>query len=231
MFETAKQIVAGMMSTGRIRFYVIGIPAVIVLLKVIKYFNVRRTGKLRSMAAGLGLPFESDCSGENFLKDTELSFFSAIGDRVAVNCMRLEGFHGGTLRFFDFADSEDSGETDITANFTLAFFDAGKVVFPTFELKPENLITRIGELAGVEDINFTGFPEFSKNYKLNADSEERVRAFLNPDVLGWLGRNPGFRVQARGRYLAAYIKTGALPVDDYPNFIECSKYLVSLLVK
>ncbi len=79
----------------------------------------------------------------------------------------------------------ESGNDDDRQTFgqtVIVFYDEA-VDLPGFNLRPENFVDKIANVAGFQDINFRDFPVFSQRYRLDADRVDEVRDLFQPNLL------------------------------------------------
>jgi len=84
---------------------------------------------------------------------------------------------------------------------------------PTFTLTPEGLLSRVGQLFGMQDFDFLEDPEFSNAYRLRGPDEAAVRALFTPKRRAMLTAARGQQVMGSGRHLIWW-RSGRLPGPD-----------------
>ncbi|HAH08293.1 MAG TPA: hypothetical protein DCM05_17505 [Elusimicrobia bacterium] len=130
---------------------------------------------------------------------------------------------------FDYDYTTGSGKSRHTHRQTLAAFRRSGRALPRFELRPENVLHKIGGLFGYQDIDFEGFPEFSRNYLLRGQDEAAVRALWRPFLLQHLGLHPGWCLEGGGDWLVAYRDGRRVEAEKLQEFFEDSRALHALL--
>lgn len=164
--------------------------------------EVRRRRGMREAAASTGLVFSPEGTqqlerGLRGLLDHNQSLYLA-------NVLQKEV---GAARFYvaDLKISTPSGDGHSESNQTVAYFEASDLPFPTFTLQPEGRVLSIfSSLVGNIDINFEGFPEFSRRYHLSGDNPEAVRRLFTDDLLTSFGGDPGWQIRARENRLLMF---------------------------
>lgn len=185
------------------------------------YLSYLRRKALEELAVSRGMNFAKEGFQPGELSGTGLPVFTQGSYRRSGN--RLSGAGSGsakTISFFDYSYTTGAGRSRRTRVFTLALADFGAPRLPAFELKPEGLIYKLGELIGFKDIDIESAPEFSAKYRLTGPSEPEVRAFFGPATVMCFERHLGLRVQGGGRYMAIYRRAGRLPASAYAGFID-----------
>ncbi|OIO03260.1 MAG: hypothetical protein AUJ51_04670 [Elusimicrobia bacterium CG1_02_56_21] len=106
------------------------------------------------------------------------------------------------------------------SNFGLAMFRSSGLSLPGFELSPETMLGRAGDLIVKRDIDLPGYPAFSRRYALTGPDRERVISLFSPALTGVFERlKADWSVQASGNCVIAFRK-GYVSAGDYPAFIE-----------
>jgi len=185
------------------------------------YFAYLRRKALEDLAVSRGMTFVKDGPPQSVVTGTGLPLF-ARGDRRHWSNMLAGAGAGGAseIFFFDYTYSTGSGRNRHSHGLTLALADFRSPRLPDFELKPEGIIYKIGELLGFKDIDIESAPEFSSKYRLTGPSEPAVRAFFGPAAVMCFERHQGLCVQGNGRYMLIYRKEAQLSAAAYPGFID-----------
>lgn len=92
--------------------------------------------------------------------------------------------------------------------------------FPKFELAPEGWLSRVGELFGARDIDFTESPEFSKAYRLTGPNESVIRALFTPEIRQFFAATPNLRLTGGGRFLIWWFATLLPPSSALDEWLE-----------
>jgi hypothetical protein len=85
-------------------------------------------------------------------------------------------------------------------NQTIFVFYDESIDLPGFSLRPENLMDKVANFAGYQDINFDQFPTFSKTYRLNSNQVNDIRDLFQPNLIKFYEINKVF-TEAIGSYL------------------------------
>lgn len=182
------------------------------------YLDWRRRNALAELAASMGLPFFKDGPEQYALESTGLEIFRLGRSRKASSMMEVQA-SGGRIQVFDYKYVTGSGKNSQTHNFTLALIYC-RCQIPHFDLKPETLMYKIGEMIGFKDIDLPAFPVFSDKYRLTAPDETAVHMFFTPSRAAWFERNLGLWVQGAPGHALLFRGETRLPVDAWQGFIE-----------
>lgn len=107
-----------------------------------------------------------------------------------------------------------------TYSYGLALYRDERLALPEFDLAPETLLDKAGDLVARRDIDFPERPGFSGRYALTGPDKERVAALFTPEITGvFEGLRGGWRVQGAGKFLIVF-KRGLVTAGAYPAFIE-----------
>jgi hypothetical protein len=105
-----------------------------------------------------------------------------------------------------FSSSDDTSSFFLTA---LVFYDES-LNLPGFELRLEHLMDKMANVIGLQDINFSEFPTFSKRYRLLGAMPDLIRAIFQPNVIKFYEREK-LCTEACGSYVVIF------PSDTLPN--------------
>jgi hypothetical protein len=195
------------------------------------YAAYLRRKALADLAASMGLLLNKDGPETSRLETTGLGLFNMGRSRKTLNCMEMRGSASSPdINFFDYHYVTGGGKNSHTHSLTVAFFDLKTPKVPVFELKPENLAYKIGELLGFKDIDLPSFPLFSDKYRLTGPSEAEVLAFFRPETAAYFEQHPGWHAQGAGRYLVVFNGERLVKPATYQNFMEDAKNLVASVV-
>ena len=97
---------------------------------------------------------------------------------------------------------------------TLVLISEIGLSIPDFALEPEGLFTKLTELAGSKDIDFTGHPIFSKKYYLRGEQEVKIRAFFTENALQFLENREDIHIECHRNKLLFYKKRGLLETGE-----------------
>lgn len=194
------------------------------------YFAYLRRKTLEGLAVSRGMNFVKEGPPQSLVMGTGLALFARGNRRHWANMLAGAGAGGAAeISFFDYTYSTGSGRNRHSRSMTVALADFRSPRLPDFELKPEGLIYKIGELLGFKDIDIESAPEFSSKYRLTGPSEPEVRAYFGPAAVMCFERHQGLFVQGKGRYLAIYRKEAQLSAAAYPGFIDEVKEVLAEL--
>ena len=94
------------------------------------------------------------------------------------------------------------------------------VSLPRFELWPEGWASRIAEVVGMQDVDFSESPEFSRAYHLTGPNEPAIRALFTPEIREFLAVTPDQHVTGGGRFLIWWSATLLPPPSGFDEWLE-----------
>jgi hypothetical protein len=159
---------------------------------------------LTAAARRLGLQFQADAPGLAAEDYRNLHIFTQGRERTYRNILtgKPEGTAG--VAICDFHYKTGDGRSSWACRQTVALLTYPKGDLPRFELRPETVLDKIGSVFGYHNIDFTESPEFSRRYMLRGPDETAVRALFGLNLRRYFESHPGWCVDGRGPWLAAY---------------------------
>lgn len=189
----------------------------------------RREG-VKRVAAELGFSF--DAKGETLHQESE--FASLLALSLLERNTGLSNVLRGSLQGMETIILDcrvGSGKQALTQ--TVACFRLARKSLPQFELRPENILHKIGAAFGYQGIDFEQDPEFSKTYLLRGKDEAAVRGLFHQGLLAFLGKQPRWCVEGGGEWLALYRQAKTVRAGKISRFLEearqvCTAFASSL---
>ena len=163
-----------------------------------------RTESLRQTAAQLGLEFNvSDEWGlRALLRDFEL--FQKGGRRRLTNLMsKTTGLLEEKITICDYQFTISTGKSSTTHYQTIFFIQSKELGLPKMLIYPENFFHKIGNLFGMQDIDFEEWPEFSKRFLVQGD-EWGVRRIMDEKLTNFFLMEKKWCMESLGYYLVFY---------------------------
>lgn len=192
-----------------------GFTALIVWIAVVgrRQERQRRVG-MQAAATAMGFRYEEQ---SELWRELELPLFRQGHSQKASSVMTGETA-GHPVTVMDYQYTIGHGKNRHTNVQTVTLFHTLGRGLPAFDLAPEHIFHKIGQVFGYQDIDFDSSEEFSKQYLLRGEDESAIRAAFGPTVLAFLTGEPGWSVQVRGEKLAAY-RRGRCEPAQIPAFL------------
>lgn len=189
----------------------IGVAVAVVLLNL--YALKRRRQGLERAGLEMGFVFDAEAAtvaGQPFLSLPLLTHQTKLS-----NVLRGAVGSGEAVLLDVRVGSGKQARTQTVACIRLA----GKRL-PRFEMRPENVLDRIGTLFGMKDIDFEMNPVFSKSYLLRGAEEPAVRALFHPGLLMFFEQHKGWCVEGEGEWLGVYRAVQIVSPAKLRTFLE-----------
>ena len=205
---------------------VIGVIAVILLLA---YQSVqKRIAKMKETASELGfeyltvLPLDLDGTRSQF------ELFNTGRRREASNILSRQVDELQVL-LFDYAYTTGGGKHQHRHSQSVALFRQRDVSLPKFRLTPERWYSKLGQLFGAQDIDFTEDAEFSSAFVLAGTNESAVRELFATDQRAMLLQHATFSVEAAGDCMIVWSQGRRVAPEQTKEFFEKSFEVYSAL--
>ncbi len=240
-------------------FFVVAlIVALVVAVAIgIAWIDQKRTEGMAAIAKQLRLRFYPKGDNSLFPLLDQLEFF-AYGDHKRIkNLLKGTVSQAGRsleVAIFDYyytvghysSTQQDSNRKTFGQTVLLIYDESLQI--PSFSLRPEHIFDKVGNFFGYEDINFPDYPDFSKRYRLQGQSELAVRSLFQPNLLKFYEKQK-ICTEARGFCVLIFPATGSnayaknvyvengktftdsslLPPQEIKAFFNTGLRLVSLL--
>lgn len=209
-----------------------GILAIIVILLILYYLNQRRRQHQRSS----DLKYQADSLGYTFSENGDPSWLARINNFYLFSqghskkfCNVMTGtYNHAPVTIMDYRYTTGSGKNSSTKTQTVLLFDSSKATFPDFELRPENLLDKIGSAFGSKDIDFESYPKFSKQYLLKGSDELSIRAAFTDSVIFFFEGNLGLCLASNHGQFLFYRAGKLVKPSDVSSFLQQGYDIYSL---
>ena len=189
-----------------------------------QYFaEKKRRAAFAEAAALLGLDFSPYDSGAALGLFIGFPFFCQGRGHSYSNLLRGRLDAKAEVLVLDYAYVTGSGKNRHTCRQSAAAFRAPRLALPAFELRPENILHKVGGLFGYQDIDFDASPGFSSKYLLRGKDEPAVRGLFDAAVLNHFELHPGWRVEGQGEWLVVCREGRRVAAEDLRTFLDEAK--------
>jgi len=183
-----------------------------------RYLHKKRHEDLAKTAMSLGFDFDPEAVAVPGELRAMLPVFMAGSSKTPSNLLSRRSVDRQLL-VFDYSYTTGNGKNKTQHSQTIVAFGGGAFL-PQFQLCPENVVHKVMQLFGYQDIDFPENREFSKKWLLRGPDENSVRAIMNTEVQMFLLGLTGWHVEASGQWLAAYKTGGPQKPQDYFSYID-----------
>lgn len=125
----------------------------------------------------------------------------------------------GRICVSDVTLTEGARQAQSDTHITLVMVTETENLIPDFALEPEGLWTKLSELGGSRDIDFSDHPDFSKKYYLRGEDEDAVRRFFNEGVIQFLENREEMHIECHKNKLLFYKRRELLTAAEI-DYIE-----------
>jgi hypothetical protein len=197
---------------------------IVVIAVVVRRAEQKRREALREVAGQLGMDFEPEA---DTLLSPDLAGFHLFkqghGRRVR-NLLRSRKGRD-EVWLFDYRYVIGSGKNRSTHNQSVAAFPLGAGSLPEFELRPENVLHKIGAAFGYQDIDFRDEPGFSARYLVRGREEDAVRELFDSRTIEAVQTARNICVEGGGSWLLIYRARRRVEPANAADFLEEARAL------
>lgn len=190
----------------------------------------KRIEALSNTAAQLGLSFSKLGRDSTLVGHQHLDLFSR-GRRRGVKNEIWGQYKNLNLSVFGYKYTVGRGKNSNTCNQTVASISYPYKGLSSFQLKPENIFHKIGQVFGYKDIDFDLHPGFSKKYLLRGEDEIGVRNLFSSDVMTFFTSRHGLCVELAKDKLIVYRSSKRCSPENISVVLDDIEQLHRLLVK
>jgi len=201
-----------------------GFSTLIPLLMLASYLirkanEKKRTETLSKIASELGLEFQPD--GDPDLQ-SQLATFALMnkgrGRRLTNVCT------GGTdevrLWIFDYSFITGFGKNRRVRRQTVVALESAQLLLPEFHMRPEQVLDRVSQMVGLQDINFEQHLRFSSRFVLQSKLSDATREFFDDDLLDFFADRPGISIETQSRLFIVYRSRKLADPADFRTVFE-----------
>ncbi len=206
-----------------VMIYAITIVGIVVFIAALAamfaFFDRKRRDAVLAVAQSMGLKFEAKADHLLGLEFGQLALFNKGHAKKATNLLSgaVEDIE---LRIFDYQYTIGGGRNSSTHVQTVAVVTVRERNLPAFELRPEGLFHRIGQIFGYQDIDFADYPAFSKRYLLRGADEQAIRSVFTGELIEYLEQRELICIEAVGQYLMVFRHGKRVKPDKLAAFVE-----------
>jgi hypothetical protein len=120
----------------------------------------------------------------------------------------------------DYQYTTSNGKNSTTHHQSLAVIQSAAMQLPAFQMYPENMLSRIGQMLGMQDIDFEDAPEFSRRFVLRGNDESAIREYFSPAALEEIAKLGAVNVAGEGDRLMVWFAGRRVKPEDVRKFFE-----------
>ena len=202
-------------------FLVFGVILALVagIFVVNRRMEQQRTEALATASQTMGFAFEPEGDLEVLKGFGDLPLYGRGHSKKVRNVMTGKaGEHD--LKLFDYRYTTGGGKNSHTWTQTVALFPQGGEGLPDFLLAPENILHKIGQVFGYQDIDFDSSSDFSSHYLLRGSDEMAIRSAFGAAALAFFAQERGWHVEVASRTVGIYRSDKKCKPEELPAFLE-----------
>ena len=145
--------------------------------------------------------------------------------------MERDELAGTECRVFDYEAADGYGSEGETHYTTVFYVNSKQLGLPEMTMQPEQMFHKVAQWFGVKDINFEEYPQFSAQYWLRGDDEERVRYHMSDDILHYFTIEPNWTLETCNFVLLFYQEKRLLDGGEVIELYRKGRQLVHWLLE
>lgn len=132
------------------------------------------------------------------------------------------------FRLFDYRYMINTGKSTSSKDQTVFLCMSRQIGVPAFNLKVENLLHKIGQVFGYQDIDFEMFPVFSQKFLLQGEDEDLIRHLFSEDIVHFFCDDFKLQCEANNFFFILYKEGHLVPSADLSTFWKKGEQLFQL---
>ena len=217
-------------------------PAAVVVLVIMGFIVViagvivwtiarerKRTDAMRQVADQLGIDFDPEARDMPPADLAQSHLFQLGRSRGAKNLLHTAR-RDREVALFDYSYVIRHGNSSTRYRQTVAAFPVRSGRLPAFQLRPEGLLHRIGELFGYQDIDFHEDYDFSAKFLVKGRDEEAVRGLLTDRRRRACLDAGNVCVEGNEGWLIVYRAHRRVPAEEIARFLDEARELARAFV-
>ncbi len=202
---------------GLVVFTVLAVLVVVVCKRDAK----KRRRALEALAQRSGWRFEA--TGPHIADPVSRIELFGRGHSRRVNNLMVIGPADHEVRVFDYEYTTGRGQHATMHWHTIVAFDDLPTELPDFQVRPKELLHKIGSAFGYQDIDIENRPDFSSKYVLRGAHEKVVRDLFDERRITSIEENGSICVEGNGCVLIVYCPQMEVTLQDIEQFIVQAK--------
>ena len=186
-----------------------------------KLGDKKRRRRLEELAERNGWRFEA--TGPHIADPLSCLELFGRGHSRRVSNLMVMGPADHEVRVFDYEYTTGRGRHATMHWHTIVAFDDLPLELPDFQVRPKELLHKIGTAFGYQDIDIENRPDFSSKYVLRGACEEAIRDLFDERRIASIEENGHIGVEGSGRVLIVYSPPFQVALRDFEQFILQAK--------
>jgi hypothetical protein len=189
-----------------------------------------RAIQLQNVALQLGMQYSPNDNWGLYRLLKDFRLFQKGGRRKITNLLhQREGSLETEAYIFDYRYVISTGKSARVFKQTVFFMHSKKLGLPQFLLQPETFFHKVGQLLGMQDIDFEQYPLFSNQYLLRGEDEDYIRASFPEKALQFFTIEKNWTLEGLNYYLVLYRKNHLMLPSQVLDFYRKGMHLHHIL--
>ncbi len=140
-------------------------------------------------------------------------------------------WHDAEVFIFDYHYVVGGGNSTRLVRQTAFLLRSQRLHLPELMMQPENIFHKIGDVLGMQDIDFDEFPKFSSNYLLKGPNENWIRQTMHESLLHFFTVEKNWSLEMVGDEVLFYRAGRRLSPGNIHDFFEKGLTICDLLLE
>ncbi|MEB3339013.1 MAG: hypothetical protein VKJ46_16195 [Leptolyngbyaceae bacterium] len=198
---------------------VICLAAVSIFIAVNLQLDRQRTEAIKQLANNLGFQYQPEPKSYIPSQIWQFRLFSQGRGRRFYNL--IQGHRkGAKISISDYSYTSGHGKNTRTSTQTVVLVESDDLDLPSFELTPEDIFDKVGNILGFHDINFETHPDFSRHHNLAGSDESSIRQLFHDGVLNFYQTRTNVNTEGKGSIFIHHHNYKTLPPDQWEICID-----------
>ena len=203
--------------------------------------RIVKSGKKRKLTSHLTerqIDIQAVASVNNARLETNLTYdgivlqgFSfAFGYEIRYRENKFMKFYkSSTIEFSDVFLSKGIRMSEQSYKISVFLITVMDMPLPDFSLSKEDIVDKMFQSLGFEDIDFEGYPVFSELYKLTGENKQAIIQFFNPQLIEFFEKNQGYCLEAQNNRILLYKDKDLIHKTDLEDAINFTENMLDIM--
>lgn len=193
------------------------------------WYERKRREKIARVAAEIGFSYAAKDDSVRSTPLGALPLFQIGRSRYCRNVVRGTIEDLDTL-LFDYGYKIGSGDNAHRYRMSVFAMRVPNAHLPSFALKPQGWLQKIGGAFGFEDVDFHDRPEFSSRFTLKGRDPEALGRMFTADACSHIVARPKICIEGEGAWIIVFRRDGRVSPDSLTGLLEEGFEIAMLLV-
>ncbi len=134
------------------------------------------------------------------------------------------------IEFSDILISRGTRLQEETHTLSVVLISRLSLAIPVFNLGKENLLAKVWQTLGYEDIDFDEYPKFSEYYLLQGLNSLEIRGFFHAELIEFLEENQDFNVESYNNRILIHKNLTLMNRNEMEDAIDFAEKLLDIIL-